>query len=111
MKPFDLEAAKRGDKVVTRDGRKARILCFDVVNRNSYPILVLIKDEEYGIENIHLMNPEGKYYSDGTGHRNDLFMVPKKVKKWRVYKDCNRKDLTTAYSVMGWSVKEIEAEE
>ena len=29
MKPFDLEAAKAGKPVCTRDGRKARINCFD----------------------------------------------------------------------------------
>ncbi len=30
MKPFDLEAAKAGKKVVTANGLKARITCFDV---------------------------------------------------------------------------------
>lgn len=29
MKNFDLEAAKKGEKVCTRDGWPARILCFD----------------------------------------------------------------------------------
>lgn len=32
MKQFDLEAAKKGAKVCTRDGREARILCFDSKN-------------------------------------------------------------------------------
>lgn len=43
MKPFDLEAAKAGKPVCTRDGRKARIICFD---RNwEYPIVALIECE------------------------------------------------------------------
>ena len=29
LKPFDLKAAKSGKPVCTRDGRKARIICFD----------------------------------------------------------------------------------
>lgn len=29
LKPFDLEAAKAGKPVCTRDGRKARIICFN----------------------------------------------------------------------------------
>lgn len=33
LKPFDLEAAKQGKPVCTRDGRKARIVCFDLKGR------------------------------------------------------------------------------
>lgn len=29
LRPFDLEAAKAGKPVYTRDGRKVRIICFD----------------------------------------------------------------------------------
>lgn len=29
FKPFDLKKAKKGKPVCTRDGRKARIICFD----------------------------------------------------------------------------------
>ena len=29
LKPFDLQAAKSGKPVCTRDGRKVRIICFD----------------------------------------------------------------------------------
>ena len=43
LKPFDLEKARAGDPVVTRDGRKVRIICSDAVN-NDYPIIGLIQD-------------------------------------------------------------------
>ena len=42
MKNFDLEAAKRGAAVCTRDGRNARIIAFDCKGRGSNPILALI---------------------------------------------------------------------
>ena len=41
MKPFDLEAARAGAPVQTRDGRAVRIVCFDV--KDEYPILALVK--------------------------------------------------------------------
>ena len=39
-KPFDLKQAKAGAKVVTRDGRPARIICWDAVGK--YPIIALL---------------------------------------------------------------------
>lgn len=41
MKPFDLEAAKRGEPVVTRDGRPVRIICFDA--NSDAPIVALVQ--------------------------------------------------------------------
>lgn len=42
MKDFDLEAAKRGAAVCTRDGRNARIIAFDCKGCGRKPILALI---------------------------------------------------------------------
>lgn len=40
LKPFDLEKAKQGAKVVTRDGRPVRIICWDKLDDdNTYPIV------------------------------------------------------------------------
>ena len=44
MKTFDLELAKKGFPVCTRDGRDARIICFDR-NDPQAPIVALIKDD------------------------------------------------------------------
>lgn len=43
MKPFDLESAKKGAKVCTRDGCEARILCFDSggVGYNEVPMPII----------------------------------------------------------------------
>lgn len=42
MRKFDLEAAKRGAAVCTRDGRNARIIAFDCKGCGRKPILALI---------------------------------------------------------------------
>lgn len=42
MREFDLEAAKRGAAVCTRDGRNARIIAFDCKGCGRKPILALI---------------------------------------------------------------------
>ena len=60
QKPFDVEAAKRGAKVETRDGRPVRIVCYD--RKSNYPIIALVNygDEEltsaYSIEGKYLYN-------------------------------------------------------
>lgn len=43
MKPFDLEATKKGARVCTRDGQKARILCYDSggVGYNEVPMPII----------------------------------------------------------------------
>lgn len=41
MKPFNLEEAKAGKPVCTRDGYDARILCFDAKNPY-YPVVALV---------------------------------------------------------------------
>ena len=46
LKPFDIQKAREGKPVCTRDGRKARIICFDrrLFYKNvSYPILALVE--------------------------------------------------------------------
>lgn len=42
MKPFNLEEAKAGKPVCTRNGLSVRILCFDRLEPN-YPIVALVK--------------------------------------------------------------------
>lgn len=78
LKKFDLEAAKAGKPVCTRDGRKARIICFD---RNwEYPIVALIECEN-GEEMISACDKDGKariYETQGT----DLMMLPEKKEGW-----------------------------
>ena len=76
LKPFDLEAARSGKPVCTRDGRKARVICFDVKGAN-YPILTLV--EECGKESTYCYDICGK----STVHTYmDLMMLPEKHEGW-----------------------------
>lgn len=84
MKEFDLEKAKAGHPVCTRDGHEARILCFD--REGQHPIVALVKDA--GNETIFSYNNMGRYSNDGRGYLCDLFMKSAKQKRWiNLYKD------------------------
>ena len=88
LKPFDLEAAKKGKPVRTRAGRKARIICFDAVNP-LYPLIVLVDNE--GIETPFQFTKDGLKSSGVSGQISDLMMLPEKHVGWvNVYKDTGR---------------------
>lgn len=57
LKPFDLQKAREGKPVCTRDGAKARIICFDA--KSDAPIIALITTDD-GTEIAF------DYLSDGT---------------------------------------------
>jgi len=79
LKPFDLEAAKAGKPVCTRDGRKARIICFDMNSFNNHIIVALIT-EKNGTESISSYTSEGKWKETET--ENDLMMLSEKKEGW-----------------------------
>lgn len=72
MEPFDIEAAARGEKVVTRDGLNVRVLCVDRPGKNC--VVVMLPDGDVVM-------------ADKAGHVGvypyELFMAPKKVTLWR----------------------------
>lgn len=77
LKEFNLEAAKAGKPVCTRDGRKARIICWD--KKGLVPIVALIEHEN---SEIFLA-----YYNNGRHtirerSDNDLMMLPQKKEGW-----------------------------
>ena len=81
MKQFNLEEYLKNPsrKVITRDGRKARIICTDA--KNDYPIVALIE-----APNGKERQPCG-YKKDGTyvvGEKLscDLFFAPEKHEGW-----------------------------
>lgn len=93
--PFDVERAKRisnGEeegKIVTRDGKEVRIVCFNV-RHNNFPIVGLIDEGNY--ESAESFSKNGEY-SIGDGELDcDLFL---KVPEWTTFKDG---DIVT----MGW---------
>ena len=77
MKPFNLKEAKAGKPVCTRDGRKARIICFDLNNKN-FPIVAIINcDTE---ENAYQYDIEG--ICDEHDNNLNLMMSPEKKEGW-----------------------------
>ena len=91
LKPFDLQKAREGKPVYTRDGRKARIIAFDrrLFYKNvSYPILALVERSD-GEDDVCGYNEKGKVLiEDGAEYKDDLMMLPEKKEGWvNVYKD------------------------
>ena len=80
MKPFNLEQAKAGAPVCTRNGQPVRIVCYDLKGYKNYPILALIEDTvgaestiSYALNGHHSLDSE-------TGI--DLMMASVKREGW-----------------------------
>lgn len=83
LKPFNLEEAKAGKPVCTRDGRKARIICFDRRDTDNHCIVALIEDKELpNKESIRSYYDNGKYLSSDEESVHDLMMLPEKKEGW-----------------------------
>lgn len=79
LKKFDLEAAKAGKPVCTRDGRKARIICFDrkyLYDGQAFSIVALVNEGTYS-ESVYSYTKDGLYES-GKYHNHDLMMLPRR---------------------------------
>ena len=91
LKPFDLEAAKLDKPVCTRDGRKARIICFDLKN-DEYPIVAAVGNDSS--ETLFSYTTNGEI-ADGIESDKDLMMLPEKKEGWvNVYRDCDGANIT-----------------
>jgi len=66
MKPFDLEAAKRGDPICTEDNKPLRFICFDEVSNRIV----------YGYEGKRIA------HTDFMIANTCIFMAPKKRTVW-----------------------------
>ena len=79
MKPFSLDEYLKNPnrKVVTRNGRSARIICTDA--KGNYPIVALI--EEGGYDNALSYTKDGKLYV-GETNDYDLFFATEKHEGW-----------------------------
>lgn len=75
MKPFDLEAAKRGEPLVTRDGREAKFIAHVPELGENNRVVVLIE----GRDAVVSLNENGCFSGSGL-YTVDLFMAPVKQK-------------------------------
>ena len=78
LKPFDIQKARAGKPVCTRDGRKARIICFDA--KGEKPIIALIANGNS--EDVNYYYITGKVRFLDKEDENDLMMLPEKKEGW-----------------------------
>ena len=79
LKPFDLEAAKAGKPVCTRDGRKARILCFDRFCCDEISTIVAcVLSKDGKDENVIIYSSDGFMVDKQHPCADDLMMLPEK---------------------------------
>ena len=91
LKPFDIQKAREGKPVCTRDGHKARIICFDRVtnstNENTRSLVVLITNPN-GDEQSWYYTDKGVLIGSDEYDNYDLMMLPEKKEGWvNVYKE------------------------
>ena len=79
MKAFNLEEYLKNPKrkVVTRDGRSARIICTDA--KGNYPIIALVDKGSY--DGAISYTKDGKLYA-GETNNYDIFFAPGKHEGW-----------------------------
>lgn len=76
LKPFDLEAAKSGKPVCTRDGRKAIFLT--TLSNKNFPVVAIVSCGQE--ENIYQYDING--VCDEHDENLDLMMLPEKKEGW-----------------------------
>ena len=125
LKPFDLEKAKDGKPVCTRDGHKARIICFDYNGETGdYPIVALVHYNKGNkcYERVLKYTSDGLFNKYGDcQHDNDLMMLPEKKEGWvNVYKreneyvcenECNVSTGIAVYKSEGEAKRNIDKNE
>ena len=119
LKPFDLEAAKAGKPVCTRDGRKARIICLD--SNGGRPIVALVTECDDEEEITYKYHCDGFYNCQSIPSDNDLMMLPEKKEGWvNVYKreneyicenECNVSTGIAVYKSEGEAKRNIDKNE
>ena len=108
MEEFNLEEylANPSRKIVTREGKPARIVCTDA-KFEKYQVLALITKED-GQEMLATLETSGKFRSGYNSHL-DLFFAPEKHEGWiNVYRDTDTG--TTSFGVVLYASRK-EAEE
>lgn len=81
MKAFTLEEYLKDPerKVVTKDGRPARIICTD--KKGNYPIVALVERYDGAGEDDFSVTKDGRCYNNGYSYK-DLFFAPEKHEGW-----------------------------
>ena len=83
MKQFSLEEYFKNPnrKIITRNGRSARIICTDRVCKTHTILALLFEDEDRDREEVYQYTSKGEYYPNASSP-HDLFFVPVKKEGW-----------------------------
>ena len=89
MKPFSLDEylANPSRKVVTRDGRSARIVCVDA--KGEYPIVAMVLSLDGTLETPHNYTKNGHFDNNAYEYTYDLFFAAEKHEGWFNIYHCN----------------------
>ena len=81
MRRFNLEEYLKdtSKEIITRDGRKTRIICTDA--KGDRPIIALVERFDGDVEDSHSYTKDGNFCVDRE-HINDLFFVSKRYEGW-----------------------------
>ena len=119
LKPFDIQKAREGKPVCTRDGRRARIICFD--SNGGRPIVALVTECDDEEEIPYKYHCDGSYNCQSIPSDKDLMMLPEKKEGWvNVYKreneyvcenECNVSTGITVYKSEGEAKRNIDKNE
>jgi hypothetical protein len=91
MKPFDLKAALRGEKVVTRDGREVTTVLLPDGLAEPYTLVAVINGELYSY------TADGSFEVVGGSWPHDLFMATKAFRAYsNIYRDATGEAYTGA---------------
>lgn len=91
MKEFDINLAKQSKPVCTRDGRKARIICWDLKN-DSYCLVAAVESKtDENSKEILTYDEDGIFTTDSeVNHKYDLRMAPEERELYvSIYKNKN----------------------
>lgn len=81
MKQFNIKEYLENPsrKIVTRDGRNARIICTD--KKGARPIVALIERSDSVAEETVTYKENGEFFEDSS-YKYDLFFAPEKHEGW-----------------------------
>ena len=110
LKPFDIQKAREGKPVCTRDGRKARIICFDVKG-DICPIIALVEENGMEVTKSYDVNGRANYKN---ADNYDLMMLPEKKEGWvNICRNLNTNkielDTTDVYSTKGEALQNLSS--
>lgn len=100
MKPFDLDAAKRGEPLITRDGRPAKFVAH-VPELDHYDCVLLF------VEGNHDISYVGVNGAIRQSAEPFFFMAPRKVVKWA---SIDKRPCLGPHPVMGYSLHDDKAD-